>query len=226
MSNTEKLRRAVWYAMTSPELPADVRSALQEMFNPTNLGIVAGVLAVWAGAHFFGLGEVADIVVAGVVYASLGEQAIQGLIEIAEFAREVIAATTDLQLRRASTRLTRAIAILGVDTAMAVLLRGARVVSRPVRRRTTPNALGEAPKPSSRGGAISDVAPAVPRPQLRQGARTIWGDIKATDSALPEHPFRSPSSWQRPKEVSGFIPTRRSTWVNTLLEMVYPMAHR
>jgi len=185
MRNSEKLRRAVWYAMDSSELSTEVQRALQEVFKPTNLAIFAGVLAAWAGSHFIGVGEVADIVMAGMLYMSLGEQGVRGLIELAEFAREVIGASCDLQLRRAATRLTRGIALLGVDAALAVLLRGARVVSRPVRNRARPGLSRDVPKQPTRAAENSNVATEAPRPSTQPGTRPVWEHIKPTDAPIP-----------------------------------------
>ncbi|HZI08725.1 MAG TPA: hypothetical protein VEZ71_32205 [Archangium sp.] len=135
------------YALNSPELPAEVQQALRELISPSNLLIAAGVLAVWAGSHFFGAGEVFDIVLVGGTYLVLGAQAVQGLVELAEFGMEVVAARCDLELRRASLRLVRGIALLGVQAALAVLLRGARVVPRTPRKKSGAESSGRPERP-------------------------------------------------------------------------------
>ncbi len=127
MSNTQKLRLAVWYALSSPDLSAEIKRALNELLSPENLAIAGGVLAAWVASHFFGVGEVVDVVLIGVAYFSLGMQAVQGLAELAEFGYDVVAARTDRDLRRAASKLVRAFALLGAEAALALLTRRAQL---------------------------------------------------------------------------------------------------
>jgi hypothetical protein len=150
MSNMEKLRRAIVYALSSPELSGEVQRALRELLNPTNLAIAAGVLATWIASHAIGVGEVFDVALAGVLYASLGAQAVRGLVELVEFGHDIIQATTDQQLHAASSRLTRAITLLGVDVALALLIRRAQLIRRG--SRTKPKSSSSEAPPAGQEG--------------------------------------------------------------------------
>lgn len=43
-------------------LPSDVGEQLLAMVTPQALATMAGVVVIWAGAHFFGIGEIADVI--------------------------------------------------------------------------------------------------------------------------------------------------------------------
>jgi hypothetical protein len=144
MSNMEKLRRAIVYALSSGELPGEIQRALRELLIPRNLAVAAGVLAFWIASHYVVVGETFDVLILTLLYVPLGEQAVQGLWDLVEFGRDIIQATTDQQLRAAASRLTRAIALLGVDVALGLLIRGGKLIRRG--RRTKPqSSSSEAP---------------------------------------------------------------------------------
>lgn len=127
MSNTEKLRRTIEYALSSPSLSAEFKRALSELLSPENLAIAAGVMVVWAASHFFGVGEVVDAILIGTAYVTLGLQGMQGLADLVEFGYDVINAESDFELRRASEKLVRAIAALGAEVVLALLTRRAQI---------------------------------------------------------------------------------------------------
>jgi hypothetical protein len=152
MSNTEKLRRTIEYALSSPNLSVEFKRALSELLSPENLAIAAGVMLVWAGSHFFGVGEVVDAVLIGAASVTLGLQGMQGLADLVEFGYDVINAESDFELRRASEKLVRAIAALGAEVVLALLTRKAQI-----------KLSGAKDSPASRGSGTKSSAP--PRSQ-------------------------------------------------------------
>ncbi|WP_224245483.1 hypothetical protein [Hyalangium gracile] len=175
MSATEKLRKVVWYALSSPELPNEVKRALAELFSPQNLAIAAAVLGVWGASHFFGVGEVVDVILVGTAYATLGVQAVQGLVELSEFGLAVVNAKSDADLRRAASSLTRAIALLGAEAALALLTRKARIELR-----------GRKNAPSSRGQAPTSTSTQPPRSSSGAAPRPV-SSTALRDRVMPVH---------------------------------------
>ena len=57
------------------------------------MAIVAGTLTVWAGSHFFGVGEIVDIVLLGVGVAALGFAVFEGAGELYEFGNSALGAS-------------------------------------------------------------------------------------------------------------------------------------
>ncbi|WP_224373224.1 hypothetical protein [Hyalangium versicolor] len=152
MSNMEKLRRTVEYALALPTLSVEIKRALGEFLNPENLAIAAGVMVVWAAAHFFGVGEMVDVILVGVTYATLGVQGMRGLADLVEFGHDVINAESDFDLRRAANKLARAFVALGVEVVMALLLRKAQI--KPAGAKDAPSLRGQVLK--------TDVPPSTP----------------------------------------------------------------
>jgi len=129
----EAMRRSL------PLLPAEARAVVEGLLSPQSLAIITGTLAVWAASHFFGVGEIVDIIllVAGVVI--LGK-AVWDLAEaLWAFADRALNAKTDEDLDEAARHFARAVIIGGVDVIAALLLRrSARNVSARVRTRGLP----------------------------------------------------------------------------------------
>jgi hypothetical protein len=42
-------------------MSADLARQVDVILSPENLGIMAATIAIWAGSHFFGVGEVVDV---------------------------------------------------------------------------------------------------------------------------------------------------------------------
>ncbi|HKU41439.1 MAG TPA: hypothetical protein VJR89_24950 [Polyangiales bacterium] len=74
----EVLNRAV------PLLPADARDLVVSTLRPESIALIAGTLVVWGGSHFFGIGEVVDVVLLGVGVAVWGLSAIDGAAEFCD----------------------------------------------------------------------------------------------------------------------------------------------
>jgi hypothetical protein len=112
------------FQRTLPKLAPNVRDQLAVMIEPESLAIIGGVLTAWIVGHAFGVGEVIDIVIAVVGVASIGLVIFTGLDELYEFAKDTYSPKNDGSLTAAAEHLAKAIAILGVDTVLAVLFKG------------------------------------------------------------------------------------------------------
>lgn len=161
----EAMRRSI------PLLPDSSGAAVQAMLAPESVAIVAATLIVWAGSHFFGVGEIVDIIllVAGVF--ALGFSAFSGARKLYGFAETSVNARTDAGLDKAAGLFAEAVVILGISTIQAILLRGA---TKAVIARGTPQI-----KPLPAVGA-----PPPPGNQLRlaRPATLPGGDLGTTDA--------------------------------------------
>lgn len=121
MSSTDKIGEAMQRAI--PMLPAEAQEQIKAMLTPESLAIVAGTLIVWAASHFFGIGEVVDIIllVAGVAFIGLG--VFSGAEEFYAFAETAINAATENDLDRAAQHFAKAVNILGITVISALLLK-------------------------------------------------------------------------------------------------------
>jgi len=121
MSSTEKIGEAMSRAI--PMLPAEAQEQIKAMLTPEALAIAAGTLIVWAASHFFGVGEIVDIIllVAGVAFIGLG--VFSGAEEFYNFATTALNATTGSDLDRAAQHFAKAVNILGITVISALLLK-------------------------------------------------------------------------------------------------------
>jgi len=107
-----------------PLLPSSARNFIESMLTPGSLAIIAGTLTVWAGSHFFGVGEVVDVILLGVGAIALGLSVFDGAAELYDFAVGSLHARSDADLESAGQNFARAVVVLGVSTIQAILLHG------------------------------------------------------------------------------------------------------
>ena len=105
-------------------LPGDVGSRLLSLISPTSLAVMAGVVIVWAGSHFVGVGEIADVILLAAGWIMVGGAALTGGRKLLDFAVTTQSAKTTADLDRAAKDLADAITILGVDVVLGLLLKG------------------------------------------------------------------------------------------------------
>jgi len=122
MSTTDKVGEVMRRSL--PLLPADLRGAVEVMLSPASLAIIAGTLAIWAGSHFFGVGEVVDVILLCVGVVALGFSVFEGASELYDFAIGAVKARTEPDLDRAAKHFARAVVVLGISTIQAILLKG------------------------------------------------------------------------------------------------------
>lgn len=123
-------------------LPEDVGKELLALIEPLALAIMAAVVIVWAVSHFFGIGEIADVVLIIVGVVSLGPIAWKAGEHLINFAVGTVGAKTDEDLDEAAKHLSEAVALIGVQVVVALLLKKAPKVFN------EPKVLMNQPKPS------------------------------------------------------------------------------
>jgi len=122
MSTTDKIGEVMRRSL--PLLPANLRGAVEAMLSPGSLAIIGGTLVVWAGSHFFGVGEVVDVILLGVGVIALGFSVFEGASELYDFAMGAVNARTEADLDKAAKHFARAVVVLGISAIQAILLKG------------------------------------------------------------------------------------------------------
>ena len=118
-SGARKIEAALERAIA--RLPAALAEQLKALLTPENVAALVLILGVWAASHAFGIGEIMDLILAVVGVAMLGPEAIRAVQELVGFATGALGAQSDADIDRAGQHLATAIAIVGVDGAMALL---------------------------------------------------------------------------------------------------------
>lgn len=122
-SDAEKIGEAM--RLSLPRLAPEAREEIQKLLTPAALAIVAGVLVAWIISHFFGIGEIVDIILLGVGIFAIGLAVFEGVDELYQFGDKALNARTQADLNKASEHFAEAVAILGVQALLAFLFRGA-----------------------------------------------------------------------------------------------------
>jgi hypothetical protein len=154
-----------------PHLAPEAREEIEKLLNPETLAIIAGVLTLWVGSHFIGIGEIIDIILLAVGVVAIGMAVFDGVGELSEFATTALDARSDADLDRAALHFANAVSILGVQAVLAVLFRGAPRTHRGGRINlgTPPQVSGSrAYRPTLRSTRTLPAA---------TGYTSMWGDI-------------------------------------------------
>ncbi len=173
LSATERVGEAMRRSL--PLLPGEARGTVEAMLQPEALAIVAGTLVVWAGSHFFGVGEVVDIILLVVGFAALGMSVFSGAGELSEFTTKAVNGRTSADLDEAAGHFAKAVMLLGISAIQAMLLRGA---AKPVVQRGMPRVepLPDVGTPPPAGNGLSLSRPrSLPGGEL--GGTTMYGEI-------------------------------------------------
>jgi len=149
LAATEKVAEAMRRSL--PHLPAAAGGVVEAMLEPQNLAIVAGTLTAWAGSHFFGIGEVVDVILLTAGFVGLGFSVFEGAAAVYDFTTIATRARSEAELDLAGQRFARAVTLLGVSTLQAVLLHGqGRLAIARGRPRVFPRPnVGAAPPPGN-----------------------------------------------------------------------------
>ena len=150
-------RLGVVFDRCLPKLAPDVRNQFAQMMTPQSLVIIAGVLMAWVASHVVGVGELVDVILGVGGVLSIGLVVFSGLDELWDFAFQTYKARSDRDLDAASEHLAQAVAILGVQAVLAVLLKGTVRAKRPRLRSDLPRTPG-----SQRYRPITVEDPALP----------------------------------------------------------------
>ena len=111
------------FAGAAKLLPHEVGQQLMAFATPAAFAALATIVTAWAVAHFFGVGEVADLLLLVAGYAALGGIAIEAATHIADCIKLTINSSTDKELDAASKHLATAITLVGVQSVMIILFR-------------------------------------------------------------------------------------------------------
>jgi len=101
----------------------NIGNAIDSLLSPTNLAIMAGVLVVWAGSHFFGVGEIVDVLLLVVGAFTIGWSITDVAGDLYDFANLTMNATCEADLERAAQAFSHAVVLAGITVIMAILLR-------------------------------------------------------------------------------------------------------
>lgn len=180
-SDAEKLGKAMRRAL--PRLGPEAREQVERLLTLEALAVVAAVLVVWVGAHFVGVGFIADAVLLITGIVAIGTAIFDGLDHLYRFAVKALRAERPADLDVAAGHFADAVAILGVEAVLVLLFRGAPRTfrGRPAPIGATPHASGLRYHPGLRGtrdprdlGAPLGIPP---QALVGRGATTPFGDI-------------------------------------------------
>ena len=121
MSSGEKLGAAILRARryVGPE----IGDKLLALVTPESLAIIGSAAVLWVGGHFIGASWLVDGVLIGLGAYALGHEAFVAGRELMSFVQLGLAAQTPEDLDKAGQHFARFVVIVGVDTAIALLLR-------------------------------------------------------------------------------------------------------
>jgi len=120
-SNEQRLEAVI--NRSAKQLPGEVGDILLGFIEPASLATMVGVFTLWTGAHFFGVGEIADIVLLIVGVVALGGVALEAGENLYEAAKLTLHGRSDADLNKAADCLTKAISLAGVQAVLMVLFR-------------------------------------------------------------------------------------------------------
>lgn len=123
MSNQERLTEVIKRCL--PLLPADVAEQLKALLSPWAIAGIVVVLVAWAAGHLLGASEIADVAILILGGLALGSVVFEAGDELYNFADKTINGTTESDLDVAAQHLAKAIALIGVQTILALLLKKA-----------------------------------------------------------------------------------------------------
>jgi hypothetical protein len=160
-SDVEKLKRAVERAL--PKLPSELREKIQAMLTPEALATLVAIAALWGASHWFGVGEVVDVILIGWGVWTLGAEALDVGKDLYQFVTIATHAQSNKDIDRAADYFARAIAVIGID-GLAVILAHKAFKSfketRPASSRGSGELLAEDELPAR---SPQTVAPAAPK---------------------------------------------------------------
>jgi len=180
-STTDKVSEAI--LRSRRYMPESIARQLDAFLTPGNLALMAGTLAVWAGSHFFGVGEVVDVALLLVGAFTIG-WSVSGVVR---------GGTTDQDLDRAARLFASAVVTAGLTAMFAILLRRSASSLQATRGSTVREVLairrpGMVPVESEPPGTGLFRTPTVTgRPTMAagRGATTALGDVEYSTAGRP-----------------------------------------
>src|SRR5258705_2447520 len=99
MPLTERLKEVL--TRSKKNFGPDVAQAIDSLLSPTNLAILAGTLTLWVGSHFFGVGEIVDVLLLLVGAFTIGWSITDVAKDVYTLAETTVNANTEADLQRA-----------------------------------------------------------------------------------------------------------------------------
>ena len=175
-------------------LPEDVGKELLKLLDPLALAAMAVVVVIWAFGHFWIASEIVDVILLLLGVLALGSMAFEAAENLIIFATKTISATSEEDLDEAAKHLAEAIAQIGVQTVLALLLAKAPKVFR------EPKVLMDQPNPS-----ITLTIKTIGEPPVTKGK--FFYELPEIEVA-PKHPYAERT-----------VPGRTDQWGNST---IYP----
>jgi hypothetical protein len=188
MSTTDRLAEVL--KRSKKNFGPDIGNAIDSLLSPANLTIMAGMLVVWAGSHFFGVGEIVDVLLLIVGAFTIGWSITDVAEDLYNFADHTINAKSEADLDRAAQAFSHAVVLAGITVIMAILLRksvkeiqlarGANVMDAMRPRNPGLPRFGADPEAGrlwSRAGISSD--PSLP---AGQGSTSPFGEVRLSSA--------------------------------------------
>lgn len=104
-------------------MPSEVAEQVRAVFTAENIALMAATLAVYAAAHFFGIGFLIDIILYGVALVALGAIATRALFLFIDFYTKAASANTEAELEAAAKIFAEVVLTIGVGATAAILTR-------------------------------------------------------------------------------------------------------
>ena len=172
LSNAEKLREAIFRSRN--HMPAEAWESVKELLSPESLQIMTVVTLGWAISHFFGVGQIADVILLTIGAFTLGASVTRLGNDCLEFAGLIRNAQTEADLDKAGQVFADMVILAGITTLSALFM----VKRPPVFKEQFLGGMHRPPPPTNRGLFYQPPPPrAVPLRPNEGGFTTRYGDI-------------------------------------------------
>jgi hypothetical protein len=119
-SGTDRVKEAI--IRSKAYMPANLAHQIGPLLTPQALVILVGTLGIWAGSHFFGVGEIVDVGLLLVGAFFVGWSITDVAKDLLIFATKSINARTDEDIDIAAQAFARAVVTGGLTAVMALFL--------------------------------------------------------------------------------------------------------
>jgi hypothetical protein len=182
MSITQRVERVVTLTADPKLIGHEAAEQLKGLVSGPNLAIMAGSIAVLIGAHAFGVGEAADVILLAVGFIMLGPMIIDVVKLLVKMFGLIKNAQTDDDLKAAAEILAKVITLIGIMALISLLTKGAAKRARLKQQRIKSEPL-EAPKVEPKAGKVEPKAePPKPVPKSKIPA-DIQGKLEKVSPA-------------------------------------------
>jgi len=122
----DETQRMLWVLLKCGEIlsltgKSEVANAFKQLLEPEIIGLIVAGLIVWGASHFVGIGFIFDIAMVAV----LGVAVIKAFETMWDIYKIITKASTTTELTRAAKMMADMVIDIGVETFLAIVLRGA-----------------------------------------------------------------------------------------------------